>query len=282
MSTDGTAAIDEPLQFDTVARTDAPDVARPATSVRCAACDKLLTETYHSVDGVPSCARCRDAAEQAAAPVREWPLVARAGALGFGAALVGAGVYYGVIAATDYEIGLVAILCGWMVGWAVRRGAGGRGGRRLQVLAVAMTYLSIALAYLPLALKGERESHATGGAATHAASAAARPNATDSVTAVAAAADGAATDSAAPTARAGAAVADSSAAPSTGALALAIGAAILFTLALPVLSVFGSMPSGILSAIIIGVGLRQAWTMTAAVERSFRGPLRVGGGSEPA
>src|SRR5215204_5435607 len=92
MSTDGTAAIDEPLQFDTVARTDAPDVARPAASVRCAACDKLLTETYHSVDGVPSCARCRDAAEQAAAPVREWPLVARAGALGFGAALAGAAV----------------------------------------------------------------------------------------------------------------------------------------------------------------------------------------------
>src|SRR5258707_5564406 len=40
-----------------------------------------------------------------------------------------------------------------MVGYAVRKGARGRGGRRFQVLAAALTYASVALAYAPIAVK---------------------------------------------------------------------------------------------------------------------------------
>ena len=74
-----------------------------------------------------------------------------AGVFGLGAGVVGAGIYYAVIAIANLEIGIVAILIGYMVGYAVRKGAGGRGGRRFQVLAVALTYASVALAYTPLA-----------------------------------------------------------------------------------------------------------------------------------
>src|SRR5207237_4415003 len=72
---------------------------------------------------------------------------------GLGAGIVGAAIYYAVIALANLEIGIVAILIGYMVGYAVRRGAGGRGGRRFQALAVALTYLSIAFAYAPAAVQ---------------------------------------------------------------------------------------------------------------------------------
>ena len=66
------------------------------------------------------------------------------------AAIPGAILYYAVIAITNFEIGIVAIAIGYMVGWAVRKGAGGRGGRRFQVLALVLTYWAVGLAYTPL------------------------------------------------------------------------------------------------------------------------------------
>jgi hypothetical protein len=283
---DGTATTDGPLQFDRVVHADPPsDADRSAPGVRCSACGATMTEEYHTVDGAPACPTCRDAIERQAAPVREWPLVGRAALPGLGAAIVGAAVYYGVIAITDYEIGLVAILCGWMVGWAVRKGARGRGGRRLQVLALALTYFSIALAYLPLAMKGGQESFEKTAAAGADSSRAAAVTG-DSVRAEAIA--GAAPVDPAPVTTSersttATAATDSAVAPkSAGGVAFAFGALLLFTLALPVLSVFGSMPGGILSAIIIGIGLRQAWTMTGAPELKIRGPLRVGGAAPDA
>jgi hypothetical protein len=75
--------------------------------------------------------------------------VAFAKALGLGlvAAAVGALVYYGVAKLTGYEIGLVSIVVGLLVGGAVKLGSGGRGGWRYQALAVALCYLSIATSY---------------------------------------------------------------------------------------------------------------------------------------
>jgi len=49
----------------------------------------------------------------------------RAGVFGLGAAIAGAAIYYAVMAIADLEIGIVAILIGYMVGYAVRKGAAG-------------------------------------------------------------------------------------------------------------------------------------------------------------
>ena len=67
--------------------------------------------------------------------------------------LIRAAIYFAVIALAHLEIGIVAILIGYMVGYAIRKGARGRGGLRFQVMAVALTYLSVAIAYTPLAVK---------------------------------------------------------------------------------------------------------------------------------
>jgi hypothetical protein len=75
-------------------------------------------------------------------------------ALGVPAAAAGAGIYYGIVALTGYEFGLVAIVIGLLVGGAVRIGAGGRGGWLYQAMAVTLTYVAIVSTYIPYIIGG--------------------------------------------------------------------------------------------------------------------------------
>jgi hypothetical protein len=264
MSESHTPPSDDDLQFDT-AIPDEPNAEGNegrAEGVTCALCRRSLRDRYFTTGTDPVCANCRETIARQAAPVTEWPLLVRALLFGLGAAVLGAIIYYAVIAITGWEIGLVAILCGYMVGWAVRRGAAGRGGRRLQVAAVALTYVSVALAYLPLAIRGAsvgRESAA--------------PVAADSFGDV----TGRATSETAPDIGR----VDTAAAAGSRSGLGALGGLIYLTLALPVLVIMGSMPSGLISALIIGFGLQQAWSMTAAPELTIHGPFAVGRGPGP-
>jgi hypothetical protein len=51
------------------------------------------------------------------------------------------------------ELALVSIAVGYLVGRAIRIGTGGLGGRRLQIAAVALTYLAITISYVPLIIR---------------------------------------------------------------------------------------------------------------------------------
>ena len=62
---------------------------------------------------------------------------------------MGAAIWYGVRTLTGYEIGLIAILVGYMVGTAVRWASRGRGGLAFQILAVLLTYFWISANYAP-------------------------------------------------------------------------------------------------------------------------------------
>jgi hypothetical protein len=194
----------------------------------------------------------------------------RGAAFGLGAAVIGAILYYAVIAITGLEIGLVAIVIGFMVGSAVRRGTRGVGGRRHQVLAVGLTYFAVGLAYAPLAFKGFMEGEAGKTAAVadsakalQATDSTANRRAVDSVTA------------AQPATGVGQADAQSGPGP-IGSLFLALGATFLFIFALPVIYVFGSMPSGLISGLIVLFGMQQAWRMTARTAVPISGPFSVG------
>lgn len=116
-------------------------------------CNSAVATEYYHVNDRPVCASCRDTLLAATRTPRSAGPLLRAGLFGLGAAIVGAAIYYAVIAITNFEIGLVAILIGYMVGYGVRRGAGGRGGRRFQILALGLTYWAVGLAYTPLAFK---------------------------------------------------------------------------------------------------------------------------------
>jgi hypothetical protein len=77
-------------------------------------------------------------------------------AFGLGAlAAIGSGVvWWGIRAATGYEIGLIAIVVGLAVGVAVRAGGRNMGGWFYQLLAMLLTYVAITSTYIPEIMTG--------------------------------------------------------------------------------------------------------------------------------
>jgi len=73
----------------------------------------------------------------------------QAALFGAAAALLGCILYAAFTIATGLNIGIVAALVGYMVGWAVLQGSGGVGGQTYQILAVVLTYFSVSLASIP-------------------------------------------------------------------------------------------------------------------------------------
>ena len=243
------------LQFDRVIAAPAGSVVSTPAAATCTACQKTLDTEYYSVNDHAVCRSCRDGIEQASqTPRGAWPFI-RAGLFGLGAGIVGAAIYYAVIALANLEIGIVAILIGYMVGYAVRRGAGGRGGRRFQVLAIALTYGAVALAYTPVVIKAALDAGKT-----------------DTASAITKNTAG----TAAPTPLSESVNEEPRAKGGLIGLVLALG----FMAALPVLMVVGTLPSGLISAAIIFFGMRQAWVMTGVPALRISGPYRVG--SDPA
>ena len=240
-----------PLQFDTAVSSVAPSGVT-SQGVTCTVCQRAVSDEYFDVNGQSVCDGCRTQLAQLAQTPRSWGLFVKAGVFGLAAAILGAVLYYAVIAITNFEIGIVAIAIGYMVGWAIRKATANRGGRRYQVLALVLTYWAVGLAYTPLTFqqlaeedkdKKEQAQKATDTTAP----APAEPQ--DEATAI----------------------------NIPMVLAILVG----FSLALPVLIVVGSLPGGLLSALIIGIGMRQAWQMTAVPPLQISGPYRIAAAAPP-
>ena len=224
-----------------------------SSSPTCARCQAGITKAYYEVNGHVVCAGCKSALE-CAPPGSGTSRVLRAALFGLGAAIVGAGIYYAILAATGYELGLVAILVGWLVGRAVQKGSHGAGGWPYQTLAVGLTYLAIVSTYIPFIFKSATEDNgkATAAAVAPASSAAGSAQAADSVTV-----------------RPVAATADSSTHDMT-----------------PGRFVLGHRRDrdqrrqagveNILGLVIIGFALYQAWKMNRRVALVVNGPYAVG------
>lgn len=254
MSDPDTADGGHELQFDRVVTAASTSSTPPSkVAVTCASCRRTIETEYYDVNGHTLCDRCRVNIEASAATPQGIRPLLIAGVFGVGAGIVGAAIYYAVIALANLEIGIVAILIGYMVGYAVRKGADGRGGRRFQVLAVALTYASIALAYTPIAVKQAMADR--GVQKTSATAAATAP--VDSTRAM------------------------TTPPASGGSTLVALAFLLALIAALPVLVVIGSFPSGLISALIIFIGMRQAWTMTGAPPLQILGPFRVGAARTP-
>jgi hypothetical protein len=275
MSSPNTQGKSDDLQFDR-AQTSSGQPTGAGTSVSCVVCKRAIETEYYTANGKPVCRDCRQRVETESATPRGAGTLLRALTYGIGAAIAGAAIYYAVMAIADLEIGIVAILIGYMVGYAVRKGAAGRGGRRFQIIAAVLTYWAVGLAYSPFAFKGMIEGKG--------------PKTTASSVSDSAVSAGRIADSARANALGDSVHAtnvDTTAKPvtrksaepvSTKAFIVALGALLFLVFALPVVAIFGSMPSGLISAFIIFIGLRQAWKMTAGTKVEFSGPHKVGGG----
>lgn len=272
MSAEADQLLDAPLQFDHVVHAD-PE-AQPR--LQCASCAKPVVDSYYHAPGQMLCAGCGAARQAAAAPDRGLRALLRSATFGLGASLVGALVYWAVMEYLNLEIGIVAIAIGFMVGRAVAKGTKGRSARRHRILAVALTWFAVGLAYSPFAFKGMKEGKsekkAAVGATAPAKGATAPAAATAPATAPAAAPAAATTAAPAPAASA---VESPDKKPSGRDLAIGLGALLAIVLALPVMGALSSGAGGILSVLIIGFGLRQAWRVAAASNIEVVGPLPV-------
>jgi len=224
------------LQFDVAERSDAaPDAA---AGVVCARCGSRVTTSYYHADGEVVCEACRDRAIEAARPVgHRASRLARAFVFGLGAAIAGSAIWFAIIAATDSEFGLIAILIGFMVGKAVFVGSRRRGGPAYQAIAIALTYFSIVSSYVPLIIR-EAIKQPPAGAVS---------DSTSSAT-------------------------SSSESRTTGSVPGAILALFAFALLAPITTAADN-PIGLL---IIAIGLWEAWRRTRRVEMLVAGPFEVG------
>jgi hypothetical protein len=117
----------------------------------CKRCKGTIVDEYFESSGHILCASC---AETLGANAGGGADFLRAFAYGAGAAILGTMVWFGIMKSLDRELGIVAIAVGLLVGIAVRRGSLGRGGRKYQVLAMALTYVSITSSYVPFVVQG--------------------------------------------------------------------------------------------------------------------------------
>ncbi len=239
----------EGLQFEKV-EFEAPEAARS-----CAVCSKAIANAYFEAGGRIVCESC---SEQVRHPPRSGFL--RALLYGGGAALGGSAVWYAIIKITDMEIGLIAVVVGYVVGAAVRKGSGGGGGWKYQALAMFLTYSSITSSYIPFLVKGMVDSAKT-------------PETTEATAPATATAPapGAASPPLAPEALPGAVAATP--APTSDLplpLGFALALAMLWGLALAVPFLGGI---GVMGALIMLIALYEAWKLNRRM--TISGPFSV-------
>lgn len=139
----------ESIQFDK-AEFQSPE------GITCGYCKNPISGEYFLVGGSTWCPACRyglDSPERTSTSGGGRMLTAAA--YGLGAAVAGSALYFGILWITGgWEFSLIAIVVGWLVGRAVMTGSGNRGGVGYQLMAVFLTYCSIASSFMPLILEG--------------------------------------------------------------------------------------------------------------------------------
>ena len=277
MSPDGNSSpSNEPLQFDVAESSASSDAPRHA---ECRGCGQAIRDTYYEINGAVVCAACRTGIERPRGT--RMRRVLQATALGTLAAIGGSLLYFGVAALTGREFGLVAIAVGFMVGTAVRKGSGGRGGWAYQTLAIALTYLAIVSTYVPLVVK-EFQKEGSGRPA-RAQVAAPIPMDTITISARGPAASPPRSDSSAQAGRDENAPVMQAGTPRAipradathlgpGTVLLGIGALVFLAAIVPIAAGF----SNLIGLLIIGIAVFEAWKLNRRVRLTIAGPYRLG------
>jgi hypothetical protein len=261
----------------------------------CSICGQAVGPWYFRVNHAMSCLNCARAAKHAASG-DSGGAFARALLFGASAAIVGLILYAAFGILTGLIAGYLSLGVGYLVGKAMMMGARGVGGRRYQVAAVLLTYASVAMAAVPIQVgRGVRQYRAQtqmrrpmsevpadrkmansaeadqrlrqefGGAAVRPFPP--RPGARNSPAGTAN--QGPAVDGGAPSAHL----------PSSGGVrpaenvAAALAYLTVMGLASPLLELQEPV-SGVIGLIILMIGIRIAWQLTAAKRVEIMGPFQ--------
>ena len=125
----------------------------------CAICSQPLLDYYYTLNDKVLCPGCRERAEALEVGGSGFRRFARAFVFGSAAAALGSVIHYAIMKATGYELALITILIGYMVGMAVKKGCNARGGWVYQLLAVLLTYVAIVSTYIPTIIQGVRDQN---------------------------------------------------------------------------------------------------------------------------
>lgn len=204
----------------------------------CANCNGPLGDEYWEFSSRPICGSCKGRISEALAASQSKAAFLRAVLLGGGTAL-GCGIAYAVfVALTDYQLALITIGIAFVIAKVLRHCSGGAGGRKYQILAVALTYLASTMGYAPAMFAGLKATAMEEPAASSTPAPAGAPDEAPSATA--------------------------------GGLVLAAGIFLALTLAAPFLAA-AEAPIGLL---IVAFGLWEAWRLTGGVPATIGGPYR--------
>ncbi len=140
-------AASEPLQFDRA------EFAQPA-ALNCAICKAPIIGEFFQANGQNICPACRDKVQAGFTGGSKSVRSAMALGAGLAAGVAGFLLYWVILTVFNWELGLIAIVVGWMVGGAVRWGSAARGGLFYQLMALVITYVSICSSYIPMIMKG--------------------------------------------------------------------------------------------------------------------------------
>jgi hypothetical protein len=123
---------------------------------QCTVCQQPISDSYYRINGTMACGPCATQVKPAL-PADSHAAFTRAILYGIGAAIVGMIAYALFEIVTGIVIGYVAIGVGYLVGKAMKKGSDGRGGRRYQIAAALLTYASVSLAAIPVAIHSYKE-----------------------------------------------------------------------------------------------------------------------------
>lgn len=143
------------LQFD---KAEFDKEASPAT---CGMCNQPLKGSYFSVNMQSMCPDCTEGVRVSLARSSSAGDIIKSILFGIGAGIAGALVYFAVLKFTGYELGLISILVGYMVGRAVMVGSDYRGGLKYRIIAVLITYIAIISTYVPPILAALKKNNVT-------------------------------------------------------------------------------------------------------------------------
>jgi hypothetical protein len=229
---------------------------------RCKSCNTTLTGRYWRINGALACENCAERLKQQL-PKDSHSAFVRGILFGLGGAFLGLILYAAFGILTGLMIGYVSLAVGYIVGKAVNMGSGGLGGRRYQIAAALLTYSAVSIAAIPIYIsqmvkdkKAEKQTQVQ--------------HALPQPTAPAQQEAPEAEDSAAPQTPPSQTPAQPKK-PSMG-LGAAVGLMVLVGLASPFLELQDPF-HGVIGLIILFVGIRIAWRLTAGVKVDILGPF---------
>jgi hypothetical protein len=218
----------------------------------CQFCHQFIAGAYYRANDAMACPGCAEKMRGELAKDSHAAFV-RGLLFGIGGAIVGLIAYATFAIVTGIVIGYASLAVGWLVGTAMIKGSHGAGGRRYQIAAVLLTYAAVSMAAIPVWIHyaGEHKP-------AHAQRQRTNPESAQS-----------GSEDEPPSADSGSSAA-ANPRPTLGTWLLKVA---LLGLASPFLELSGDGFGGLIGLVILVVGMRFAWRITAGRPLEIFGPF---------